>query len=95
MNEITNEIELALRDGMIDELIETNLKSTDILARLSNHIEEQDKLLAKWETLNKHLIKTVNKLIDEREAARNLAVRLEQECHRCTDTVHHGNEEQY
>jgi len=95
MDELTHEIETALKNGMIDELIETNLKSTNLLDRLTSHINEQDKLLAQWETLNKHLIKTVNKLIAERDAARETAVRLEQECHQCADTVHHGNEEQY
>jgi peptidoglycan hydrolase CwlO-like protein len=95
MDELTNEIETALKNGMIDELIETNLKTTNLLDRLTSHINEQDKLLAQWETLNKHLIKTVNKLVSERDTARKVAVHLEQECHSCVDTVHHGNEEQY
>jgi ABC-type transporter Mla subunit MlaD len=102
MNENTNEIELALRDGMIDELLETTQKSTALIARFANIVEEQDKQIQQWERLNKHLIKTVDKLINERnnliadlDAARETAVRLEQECHACTDTVHHGNEDRY
>jgi len=95
MNEITNEIEIALRDGLIDELTESTAKGLELISKLTNLVQQQEASIKHWERLNLDLVTVAKQAIDERDTARALAVRLEQECHQCTDTVHHGNEDQY
>jgi hypothetical protein len=90
-----NEIEIALRDGMINELKETTEKSIEIIQRLADIVKGYEATIAKWETQNMLLVKVAKEIIEERDRARATAVRLEQECHSCMDTVHHGNEEVY
>jgi chromosome segregation ATPase len=90
-----NEIEIALRDGMINELKETTEKSIDIIQRLADIIRRYESTIAEWENQNTLLVKLCKEIIEERDRARDTAVRLEQECHSCADTVHHGNEEVY
>ena len=95
MNEITNEIEIALRDGLIDELTESTAKGLELISRLTKLVQQQEESISKWERLNLDLVAVAKQAVEERDRARDLAVRLEAECHSCMDTVHHGNEEQY
>ena len=95
MDETTHEIEIALRDGLINELTDTTVTSIDIISRLTNVVKEQEASMKLWEQQNKALLQLTQDAIEQRDKARAIAVRLEQECHSCNDTVHHGNEEQY
>ena len=79
-----------------------NENSVQIMLRLTNHINDQDEIIAKWELQNQTTIEALAESIEELaesiellNKARNTAIRLEQECHSCTDTVHHGNEEAF
>ncbi len=93
--QLTNEVENALKNGLIDELIDTNSNSMDLINRLVGVVKSQELLLDKWEAQNHELIHAIKQLVEDRDRARDLAIRLEAECHGCMDTVHHGNEEQY
>ena len=95
MDEITSQIEIALRDGLIDELTDTTVTSIDLISRLTKLVKQQEESLAQWEQQNLALLQLAKDAVEQRDRARALAVRLEQECHSCNDTVHHGNEEQY
>jgi hypothetical protein len=95
MDDTTHEIEIALRDGLINELTDTTVTSIDIISRLTNVVKEQEQSIKLWEQQNKALLQLTQDAIHQRDKARAIAVRLEQECHSCNDTVHHGNEEQY
>lgn len=95
MDEITSQIEIALRDGLIEELVSTTETGVDMIRRLTELVQKQEDSIRRWEQLAKDLVEVGNQAVEERDAARALAVRLEQECHSCMDTVHHGNEEQY
>ena len=79
INEI--EIEISLRDGLIEELTEHLTKSVEIIQRLISVVNAYQE--------------TIDECVGQRDRARNTAVRLEQECHSCADTVHHGNEKVY
>lgn len=93
--ELKHEIEIALRDGLLDELTEQTVTGLDLIARLTQMVKDQEASIAKWEQLNVDLMAVAKRAVEDRDAARDLAIRLEAECHRCMDTVHHGNEEQY
>ena len=95
MDDTTHEIEIALRDGLIDELTDTTVTSIDLIARLTDVVKRQEASIELWEQQNKELLELAQITIYQRDQARDLAVRLEQECHSCNDTVHHGNEDQY
>lgn len=95
MNENIKDIEIALRDGMIDELAQSTVKSIEIIQRLTDTIYQYQLMVQQWETQNKDLILVLAECVEQRDRARAIAVRLEQECHNCNDTVHHGNDEQY
>lgn len=95
MNDNINEIEIALRDGMIDELAQSTEKSIEIIQRMTITIERYQSMVEQWEAQNKELILVLAECVEQRDRARDLATRLEQECHSCNDTVHHGNEDQY
>jgi hypothetical protein len=95
MDETIKEIEIALRDGLINELTDTTVTSIDLISRLTNLVKQQEASLALWEQQNLALLQLAKDAIEQRDTARAVAVRLEQECHSCMDTVHHGNEEQY
>ena len=116
MNENIKDIEIALRDGLIDELAEATETSLTIIKRLANLVTHYEEIIQSWEEQNKDLIITLSESVDQnkqsinqnkelnellsealeqRDRARDVAVRLEQECHSCMDTVHHGNEEVY
>ena len=95
MDETTSQIEIALRDGLIDELTESTTKSLEIIRRLTDLVRDQEESIIKWEQQNQALSKVCWDAVEQRDRARALAVRLEAECHSCMDTVHHGNEDQY
>ena len=95
MDETTTQIEIALRDGLIEELTESTTKSLEIIRRLTDLVRDQEESIIKWEQQNQALSKVCWDAVEQRDRARAVAVRLEQECHSCMDTVHHGNEEQY
>jgi len=95
MNDNIKEIEIALRDGMIDELAQSTEKSIEIIQRLTKTIERYQDMVHRWELQNKELIVVLAECVEQRDRARDLAIRLEAECHSCNDTVHHGNDEQY
>ncbi len=95
MDETTTQIEIALRDGLIEELTESTTKSLEIIRRLTDLVRDQEESIIKWEQQNQALSKVCWDAVDQRDRARALVVRLEAECHSCMDTVHHGNEEQY
>ena len=95
MNENIKDIEIALRDGLIDELSSTTETSISIIKRLSNVIKQYASITEQLEDQNQQLLHALAEAIEQRDRARNTAVRLEQECHSCMDTVHHGNEEVY
>jgi uncharacterized protein YukE len=95
MNDNIKDIEIALRDGMIDELAHTTEQSVKIIERLASTIHRYQSMVEQWEQQNKDLVEVLAECIDQRDRARATAVRLEQECHSCMDTVHHGNEEAY
>jgi hypothetical protein len=95
MDDTTHEIEIALRDGLIDELTDTTVTSIDLIARLTDVVKSQEASIKLWEQQNKELLELAQITIYQRDQARDLAVRLEQECHSCNDTVHHGNEDKY
>jgi hypothetical protein len=95
MDETTSQIEIALRDGLIDELTDTTVTSIDLISRLTNLVKQQEESLGQWEQQNRALLQLAKDAVEQRNRAQALAIRLEAECHRCMDTVHHGNEEQY
>ena len=89
------EIEIALRNGLIDELSQHLDKSVEIIKRLINVVNHYQETIEGAFDQNKDIIETLAECIEQRDRARATAVRLEQECHSCMDTVHHGNEEVY
>jgi uncharacterized protein with PIN domain len=95
MDEIVKEVEIALRDGLIEELISTTETGVNIITRLTSLVTKQEESIMAWEIVASQLKNAVLEAAEQRDRARDLAVRLEQECHSCSDTVHHGNEEQY
>lgn len=95
MDEIVKEVEIALRDGLIEELISTTETGVNIITRLTSLVTKQEESIMAWEIVAAQLKNAVLEAAEQRDRARDLAVRLEQECHSCMDTVHHGNEEQY
>jgi chromosome segregation ATPase len=94
-NDNINQIEIALRDGLIEELAQATETSVSIITRLSNLIKHYEDMNEQWEQQNRTLIEVLSECVEQRDRARALAVKLEQECHSCNDTVHHGNEEVY
>jgi chromosome segregation ATPase len=95
MNDNIKDIEIALRDGLIEELAQATESSVTIIGRLTTLINHYQHMIEQWEQQNKDLVEVLAECVDQRDRARSLAVRLEQECHSCNDTVHHGNEEVY
>jgi len=95
MNENIKEIEIALRDGLIEELAEATETSVNIITRLTTVIKHYEDMNEQWQKQNLELIEVLKECVEQRDRARDTAVRLEQECHSCADTVHHGNEVKY
>jgi hypothetical protein len=95
MNDNIKDIEIALRDGLIEELASTTETSIGIIKRLTDVINHYQEMITSWEQQNKDLVEVLTECVEQRDRARATAIRLEQECHSCMDTVHHGNEEVY
>ena len=91
MDEITSQIEIALRDGLIDELTDTTVTSIDLISRLTKLVKQQEQSIDKWEQQNLALSKVCWDAIEQRDKARALAVKLEQECSSCSNEEHHGS----
>jgi chromosome segregation ATPase len=89
------EIEIALRNGLIDELASQTNKSVEIIKRLISVVNAYQETIDKAIQQNRDMMDTLAECVEQRDRARATAVRLEQECHSCADTVHHGNEEVY
>jgi hypothetical protein len=49
MDENIKDIEIALRDGMIDELVTTTENGLDIIRRLAEVVSKQDDAIIGWE----------------------------------------------
>jgi hypothetical protein len=95
MIENMKDIEIALRDGLIEELASTTETSITIIKRLTDIVNHYQEMIEQWESQNRNLVEVLAEAVDQRDRARAIAVKLEQECHSCNDTVHHGNEEVY
>ena len=80
---------------IVNELLERTNKSTSIIHRLIALIDEYKNTVDIALQQRNEMIELLKTCEDERDRARATAVRLEQECHSCMDTVHHGNEEVY
>lgn len=91
MDKTTQEIEIALRDGLIEELTETTITSVDLINRLTQLVKSQESSIDKWEQQNKALVKLAQDAVQQRDQARDLAIRLEQECSACSNEEHHGS----
>lgn len=91
MNDNINDIEIALRDGLIDELTDSTIKGLNLIARLTELVKQQEESINKWEQMSKDLLVVGKIAVSERDAARALAVRLEQECSACSNEEHHGS----
>jgi len=90
MDEIVNEIEIALRDGLIDELITTTETGVDIIRRLTALVTQQEDAIKGWEIMASQLRDLVIEAVEQRDRARAVAVHLEDQCARCSNEVHHG-----
>jgi hypothetical protein len=89
LNEIEEKIEIA------NALIEQTTKSVELINRLIAVIDQYKNTVDIALQQRNEMIELLKTCEDERDRARATAVRLEQECHSCMDTVHHGNEEVY
>jgi hypothetical protein len=90
MDETIKEIEIALRDGLIDELVTTTENGIELIRRLSDVVSKQDAALAGWEALAAGLRDVAVELNDHRDRAITLSVQLLDECMSCTNKEHHG-----
>jgi len=91
MDEITSQIEIALRDGLIDELTDATVTSVDLIGRLTKLVQQQEQSINNWENQNLTLLDVLKDAVSQRDRAQALAIRLEQECGSCTNEEHHGS----
>ena len=89
LNEIEEKIEI------VNQVIEQTKNSVEVIYRLLALVDQYKETMEKAIKQNTDLIEMFENCRDERDRARATAVRLEQECHSCMDTVHHGNEDVY
>lgn len=89
LNEIEEKIDI------VNQVIEQTKNSVEVIHRLLALIDRYKETMEKAIQQNTDLIELLETCKDERDRARATAVRLEQECHSCMDTVHHGNEQVY
>jgi chromosome segregation ATPase len=89
LTEIEENIEIA------NALLEQTAKAVDMINRLIAIIDQYKNTVNMALQQRNEMIEVLKTCEDERDRARATAVRLEQECHSCADTVHHGNEEVY
>jgi hypothetical protein len=90
MDETIKDIEIALRDGMIDELVSTTETGLDIIRRLADVVAKQDDAIIGWELMAGQLRDVAIDLNGLRERAVELSVRLLDECMSCSNREHHG-----
>lgn len=90
MDENIKDIEIALRDGLIDELVTTTESGLDIIRRLADVVGKQDDAILGWELMAGQLRDVALELNALREGAVNLSVQLLDECMSCTNKEHHG-----
>jgi hypothetical protein len=91
MDETIKEIEIALRDGLIDELVTTTENGIELITRMSDVITKQDATVAGWEALAMQLRDVAVELNQLRESAIETSVRLLSECMSCSNQEHHGS----
>jgi hypothetical protein len=90
MDEIVKEIEIALRDGLIDELITTTESGVDLIRRLTSLVTKQEDAIRGWEIMAGQLRDVVVEAVEQRDRARTLAVHLMEQCQTCSNEEHHG-----
>jgi hypothetical protein len=91
MDETIKEIEIALRDGMIEELTATTEKSIDVIHKLIDVIKRQELAIKGWESMGIQLKDVAVELNELRETAIETSVRLLDECMSCSNEDHHGS----
>ena len=91
MDDNIKDIEIALRDGMIDELVGTTEKGLDIIRRLADVVAKQDQAIMGWELMATQLKDVAVDLNELRERAIETSVRLLSECMTCSNEEHHGS----
>lgn len=91
MDNNIKDIEIALRDGMIDELVGTTEKGLDIIRRLADVVAKQDQAIMGWELMATQLRDVAVDLNELRERAIETSVRLLSECMTCSNEEHHGS----
>jgi hypothetical protein len=91
MDETIKEIEIALRDGLIDELVTTTENGIKLIRRMSDVLAKQDTAIAGWEALAMQLRDVAVDLNVLRETAVETSVRLLNECMTCSNEEHHGS----
>ena len=91
MDETIKEIEIALRDGMIEELTATTEKSIDVIHKLVDVVKRQELKIKEWELLGVQLKDVAVELNELRERAIDTSVKLLSECMTCSNEEHHGS----
>lgn len=91
MDETVKEIEIALRDGLIDELVTTTESGLDIIRRLTELVGKQEQAIMGWELMAGQLRDVAVDLNELRERAIETSVRLLDECMSCSNEEHHGS----
>ena len=91
MDENIKEIEIALRDGLIDELITTTETGVDVIKRLTALVGKQEDAIIGWELMAGQLRDVAVELDTLRHAAIETSVRLLNECMSCSNKEHHGS----
>lgn len=91
MDETVKEIEIALRDGMIDELVTTTESGLDIIRRLTELVGMQEDAILGWELMAGQLRDVAIELNNLRERAIETSVILLDECMSCSNEEHHGS----
>ena len=84
LNEIEEKIEIA------NALIEQTTKSVELINRLLAVIDQYKETTDNAIHQNKDIMESLQEAIEQRDRARATAVRLEQECHSCTNKDHHA-----
>ena len=87
MNNLT-EIEKNIQ--IANELIAQTTQSVEIIQRLISVVNQYQETIDKAFNQNKDMIETLAECVEQRDRARATAVRLEQECHSCTNKDHHA-----
>jgi hypothetical protein len=63
MNDNIKDIEIALRDGLIEELAEATESSVTIIGRLTTLINHYQQMIESWEAQNKDLVEVIEAII--------------------------------